>query len=335
MFPWLEKPWKVWLDTFNSGRVPNSIIVSGADGLGKKTFARNMGSLFLCEDPKPDGYCGKCHSCLMLADGTHPDALIIGEGENSTISIDAVRKIGGLVSETPRFGVGKLVIIYNAENMSEAAANALLKVLEEPVGRVLFILTTDDIHRLLPTVLSRSRILRVDSPDFESAKAWMYQNISGDLPNLRYYYRLCGSSPVQTLHFVENDMGKYLDALITSFREFLGDPSAAVDVLDAIDAYLAQAASWLHDNISKPDVIYRLFYFCLHDVYARKVLQNEKASLILGRISSDNPLMRLNGETIVRLMEDLQDIRDPDGAIPSGMLRLRVLDWLNRAAASF
>ena len=46
MFPWLEKPWKVWLDTFNSGRVPNSIIVSGADGLGKKTFARNMGSLW-------------------------------------------------------------------------------------------------------------------------------------------------------------------------------------------------------------------------------------------------------------------------------------------------
>ena len=88
MFPWLEKPWKVWLETFHSGRIPNAIIVSGADGLGKKTFARNMGNLFLCEEPKPDGYCGKCHSCLMLADGTHPDALIIGDGENSTMIID-------------------------------------------------------------------------------------------------------------------------------------------------------------------------------------------------------------------------------------------------------
>ena len=315
MFPWLEKPWKVWLETFHSGRIPNAIIVSGADGLGKKTFARNMGNLFLCEEPKPDGYCGKCHSCLMLADGTHPDALIIGDGENSTISIDSVRRIGGLVNETPRFGIGKLVIIYNAENMTEAAANAL--------------------HRLLPTVISRSRILRVDSPDFESAKAWMYQNISGDLPNLRYYYRLCGSSPVQTLHFVENDMGKYLDDLITSFRDFLNDPSAAVGVLDAVEAYLTQAGTWLHDNISKPDVVYRLFYYCLHDIYAKKILQNEKASLILGTVSPDNPLMRLDGETLIGLMDGLQDLRDPEGAIPSGMLRLRVLDWLNRVAASF
>lgn len=40
MFPWLEKPWKVWLETFHSGRIPNAIIVSGADGLGKKTFAQ-------------------------------------------------------------------------------------------------------------------------------------------------------------------------------------------------------------------------------------------------------------------------------------------------------
>lgn len=45
--------------------------------------------------------------------------------------------------------------------------------------------------------------------------------------------------------------------------------------------------------------------------------------------------MRLDGETLIGLMDGLQDLRDPDGAIPSGMLRLRVLDWLNRVAASF
>jgi DNA polymerase-3 subunit delta' len=157
---------------YAADRLPHGLIFAGPVGVGKATTAGVLGGVFLCENPKGDDACGKCESCRVFAAGNHPDFHVItkeliryhdktGKSKGIELSINVIRaELIEKASLKSSMGRGKVFLIEQAELMNPAAQNALLKTLEEPAGRTLIILLTDQPDLLLATVRSRSRIVR-------------------------------------------------------------------------------------------------------------------------------------------------------------------------------
>ena len=143
------------------GRLPHALLFSGVAGVGKKKVARLVAAALLCK--KADAPCGDCPSCRAFLAGTHPDYIEAapesrGKGAR-VLRIEAVREIEKKAARKPLLSGRLVVLMDEADAMNEAAANSLLKTLEEPQGEVFFLLVTEKRAALLPTILSRVRDL--------------------------------------------------------------------------------------------------------------------------------------------------------------------------------
>ena len=172
------------------------MMLHGRRGIGKLDFAQALARALLCEFPSEDGYaCGVCSSCSWLAQGNHPDFRFIhpedsidDDGEEFTetpvqagksrkksrfIVIDQIRGLGDLVAlSTHRNGL-RVVILSPAEALNASAANALLKMLEEPPPATLFLLIAHQLQRLLPTIRSRCLKIAMRTPSRRDAESWL------------------------------------------------------------------------------------------------------------------------------------------------------------------
>ncbi|MFZ5447525.1 MAG: DNA polymerase III subunit delta' [Thermodesulfobacteriota bacterium] len=143
-----------------AGRLSHAYLFLGPAGVGKATTAKALAAALNCAAPAADGdACGACPSCRRLAAGTHPDFLVITPEESKAqINIDQIRELRRLTGYPPLGGGWRVVLIKPAEALSaisDAAANALLKTLEEPPDRHLLVLTARGEADLLPTIVSR------------------------------------------------------------------------------------------------------------------------------------------------------------------------------------
>ena len=143
------------------GKLAHAYLFVGPAHVGKMTLAIDLARALNCESKEP---CGKCLSCQKIAEEKHPDVLVVGlipdeksvEGKLKTeIGIDQVRQVQHAASLPPFEGRYKIVIVEGAELLSLDAANCLLKTLEEPVGKVVFVLLTANDKLLPATVVSR------------------------------------------------------------------------------------------------------------------------------------------------------------------------------------
>jgi DNA polymerase-3 subunit delta' len=140
--------------SIETNRVSHAYLFSGPSQVGKSTLAREFAKALNCLEP--DSPCGRCRSCQKIDKGVHPDvqSIDLEEGAKS-ISIDAIRRLQEGVALRPAEGRYKVYILQEAERLSEQAANALLKTLEEPPPSVVLVLTTLEAGMLLPTLVSR------------------------------------------------------------------------------------------------------------------------------------------------------------------------------------
>lgn len=138
------------------GRFPHAVLIEGAGGYGKRTFARFIAGAAICEaddDIKP---CGVCSHCKKLEGSNHPDIMTFsGSFSARSFSVDAVRKIKIDAFTKPSEAARKVYILSDIQNMTEQAQNALLKILEEPPYFVVFVLTCTSKAKLLETIRSR------------------------------------------------------------------------------------------------------------------------------------------------------------------------------------
>jgi DNA polymerase III delta' subunit len=151
-------------------RLPHGLIFAGPIGVGKAMTARALAGLFLCEKPRQLVACGKCPSCVAFDAGNHPDYHVIyrqlarldsEKVKAKDLTADVVRDF--LIAKAANksvVGVGKVFVIEEADLMNLTAQNALLKTLEEPAGRTVIILLTDQPDALLPTIRSRCQLVR-------------------------------------------------------------------------------------------------------------------------------------------------------------------------------
>lgn len=133
-------------------KISHAYIFTGPRGTGKTTMAKLLAKAINCEDANTY-ICGTCDNCLQEQTGTHPDIVEIDAASNN--GVDEIRNLIERVKFTPIVGKYKVYIIDEVHMLTMGAFNALLKTLEEPPSHVVFILATTEIHKVLPTIISR------------------------------------------------------------------------------------------------------------------------------------------------------------------------------------
>lgn len=157
---------KTLLNAIENNKVAHAYIFSGPRGTGKTTTAKLLAKALNCsQENKP---CNECADCKAILEGTHPDIIEIDAASNN--GVDEVRELIEKVKYAPIQGKFKVYIIDEVHMMTSGAFNALLKTLEEPPEHVVFILATTDVHKVIPTVLSRCQRFDFSKINFEDIK---------------------------------------------------------------------------------------------------------------------------------------------------------------------
>ncbi|MFC3653872.1 DNA polymerase III subunit delta' [Dyella humi] len=163
------------------GALPHALLLCGPQGLGKRDFMRRFVRGLLCQHPHDGDACGTCRSCLLLDAGTHPDYVALSYGlrkdgvQRSDIVVDQVRELSARLCTASQFGGWQIASIDPADAMNTAAANALLKTLEEPATQTMLILVADAPWRMPATIRSRCQRIDFQLPKPEEALAWLQQ----------------------------------------------------------------------------------------------------------------------------------------------------------------
>ena len=188
--PWQEQELRALLA--RRERFPHALLVAGPAGIGKSIFAQALAQGLLCESPRDGLACGACPACNWFSQGNHPDFRQVvpaaveedeapepAEGareadkKSVVIKVGQVREVAEFMSLTTHRAGFRVLVLRPAEAMQAAAANALLKTLEEPPPSTAIVLVSDRPARLLPTIRSRCQKLSLGMPAREAALAWL------------------------------------------------------------------------------------------------------------------------------------------------------------------
>jgi DNA polymerase-3 subunit delta' len=266
IYPWQEASWQQ-LQLLRQ-RMPHAILFHGAAGIGKSDFIERFAQGLLCEAVLPDGHaCGQCSSCGWFSQQNHPDYRRVrpealedepaaegeeGEGESKKtakstkvpskeIKIEQIRALADFMNiSTHRQGL-RVVVLYPAEALNMPASNALLKTLEEPPPGTVFLLASNSLDRLLPTILSRCRKFALPMPSHAEALAWLKAQGVADADS---WLREQGGAPLAALAQSESGSREEMDMLL----QMLAHPSveAALRAADKMQKVpLAALVSWL------------------------------------------------------------------------------------------
>lgn len=164
-FYWLKKYQQQFAQLENQKTLPHAMLISGVKGSGKGELAEWLSQFLLCDGKKlgAEQPCQQCKACHLHSLGTHPDLHKV-ELLGSTVSVDQVRQVSKFLEQKAQLGQAQVIIIECAEKLTESAANALLKTLEEPTAHSYIILQTLDVQRLLPTIISRCQTFAIRPP---------------------------------------------------------------------------------------------------------------------------------------------------------------------------
>ena len=275
IYPWQEASWQQ-LQLLRQ-RMPHAILFHGAAGIGKSDFIERFAQGLLCEAVLPDGHaCGQCSSCGWFSQQNHPDYRRVrpealedepaaegeeGEGESKKtakstkapskeIKIEQIRALADFMNiSTHRQGL-RVVVLYPAEALNTPASNALLKTLEEPPPGTVFLLSSNSLERLLPTILSRCRKFALPMPSHAEALAWLKAQGVADADS---WLREQGGAPLAAMAQAEVGNRDDLEMLL----QLLARPSVegALKVADKLQkvplsAQVSWLQRWLYDVFS-------------------------------------------------------------------------------------
>jgi DNA polymerase III subunit delta' len=177
--PWHADAWARLQARRQRDALPHALLLAGPAGLGKRDFLATFVKGLLCQQATDGMPCGVCRSCHLVAAGTHPDVAALSFGlrkdgvTRSEIVVDQIRDLSARLAMSSQFGGWQIATVDPADAMNAAAANALLKTLEEPTQATLLVLVADEPARLPATI--RSRCQRIDFlvPPREASLAWL------------------------------------------------------------------------------------------------------------------------------------------------------------------
>ncbi|HEU0265499.1 MAG TPA: DNA polymerase III subunit delta' [Geobacterales bacterium] len=170
----------------------HAYLFHGPQGCGKRKTADAFIEAVFCRNRDERGGCGSCASCVRLATGQHPDLTLLAP-DGAFIKIDQVRELQRRIALRPYEAPVKGCIIEDAHRPHAAAANALLKTLEEPPGQALIILLATDVEGIMPTILSRCQQLRFSPLPTTLVTEWLVSQ-GGTIEEARLIAPMAGGS---------------------------------------------------------------------------------------------------------------------------------------------
>ena len=253
VYPWHKEIYERLLKA--KPGLPHALLLKGRRGIGKLDFARQLARSLLCESPLEDGSaCLSCTACCWFDHDIHPDFRRIEPetDENGKkagqIAIDKIRSLSSFMGMTTHRNGYRIILIHPADAMNAHSANALLKTLEEPQGKTLFILVTHKLQQLLPTILSRCRTVSMPFPKPNEAQAWLLEK---GVPDPIPFLAESGYAPLSALELVSED-----HASVERFLKEIGSSSDPVSIAEAfqktdLSMILSWLQKWCHDLASQ------------------------------------------------------------------------------------
>jgi DNA polymerase-3 subunit delta' len=183
---WHQEHWARLQARRQRDALPHALLLCGPPGLGKRDFLRRFVRGLLCQQPQDGEACGSCRSCHLFDAGTHPDYVALSYGlrkdgvQRQEIVVDQIRELSARLATASQFGGWQIASIDPADAMNMAAANALLKTLEEPARQTMLILLADAPWRMPATIRSRCQRIDFQLPAQAAALAWLQQLGVGD-----------------------------------------------------------------------------------------------------------------------------------------------------------
>ena len=254
-YSWLEATSRRIAEDVGANRLAHALLLSGGEGIGVAEFAGEIATYPLCFNARggeTGQACGQCKACALLKSGTHPDLKVLEpEGAAQIIRVDQVRELVNFMSQTPQIGDWKVAVIRPAHRMNLNAANALLKVLEEPPGQSLLLLATERPQTLLPTVRSRCTQLRLPGPNESQVDDYLAS--SGVEPVLAAEVKSkIGLKPLLIEDWIHSDLlsaWRLLRAEIDALERKKSNAVKAALALKELD--MVQLTGWLLEYVSE------------------------------------------------------------------------------------
>ncbi|EFK2334124.1 TPA: DNA polymerase III subunit delta' [Escherichia coli] len=205
-YPWLRPDFEKLVASYQAGRGHHALLIQALPGMGDDALIYALSRYLLCQQPQGHKSCGHCRGCQLMQAGTHPDYYTLApEKGKNTLGVDAVREVTEKLNEHARLGGAKVVWVTDAALLTDAAANALLKTLEEPPAETWFFLATREPEGLLATLRSRCRLHYLAPPPEQYAVTWLSREVTMSQDALLAALRLSAGSPGAALALFQGD----------------------------------------------------------------------------------------------------------------------------------
>ena len=218
-------------NALRTGGVSHAYILNGAKGSGRHMIARSFSAALLCDDPQEENGrlepCGECLSCIQAAAGSNPDILIPQREKENSVGVGDIRKMRADVQVRPYSAAHKVYILEDAEKMTPAAQNALLKTLEEPPSYAVLILLADGTSSFLPTILSRCVTLPLRPVSEKAVEECLIERFGADENRARLCARFSSGSIGRAALLLENEQFAALRQKTVNFLKEIRHKDAA------------------------------------------------------------------------------------------------------------
>jgi DNA polymerase-3 subunit delta' len=239
---------KLLISSWQQNKFHHALLINGSKGIGKASFAKKFVLQLL--EPNDKNY-----------SLNHPDLLLITKEDiKKEINIEQIRQITAFINHTSAIFNHKFIIIDAADELNKAAANALLKILEEPLSNNFLILISHNLNKILPTIKSRCRLIKVNNLNFDNFKKALISKAKKEIKNdqeLEFLALISEYSPAKALSLIREAGNIYKQFLTSILNNKIDD--------QLVKKISEKATSKASDNnsqsLSFEEILVQIIYF--------------------------------------------------------------------------
>lgn len=220
LYPWLAPTYHKIVQTFSEGLGHHAMLIKADTGLGIETLFEALSQYIMCSNSQGEAPCGECHACRLMQAHSHPDYHELRSIEGKDIGVDQVREINEVIAQHAQQNGNKVVYVQGAERLTEAAANAFLKTLEEPRPQTYFLLQADSSSSLLATIYSRCQVWNVPVPSEQMAQDWLRSHSEAEMSEISTALAMNLGRPLSALETLQQDFIEQRKGFLRQFWIF-------------------------------------------------------------------------------------------------------------------